>query len=54
MREVRADIEKLYGLAGLTDASRKDAKGYIDGFYRTLERPADVKRPFIDVCEADG
>ena len=54
IRAARADIEKLYQLAGLTEASRRDAKSYLDGFYRTLDRPADVKRALIDICESDG
>ena len=51
MREIRADVMALYDSApGLTDGYRRDAKSYLDQFYRTIERPNDVKRAFVDNC----
>ena len=55
MRAARKAVEALYDeIPGLTDASRRDAKAYLDGFYRTIDRPLEIKRAFIDGCKSDG
>jgi hypothetical protein len=33
---------------------KKKALGYLDQFYKTLDRPADVKAAFIDHCLKSG
>jgi hypothetical protein len=51
MRAVKPEIYALYDqVPGFTDDSRRDAKSYLDGFYRTIDRPAEVTRSFIDTC----
>jgi hypothetical protein len=50
-RAVREEVMDLYtGLPQLENGYRKDAKRYLDQFFRTIERPGDVKRAFIDGC----
>jgi hypothetical protein len=34
--------------------ARKRALGFLDQFYKTLEKPADVKTAFIDNCLKRG
>jgi hypothetical protein len=51
LREIRNDVMSLYdSVPGLDDRYRRDAKSYIDQFYRMIDRPNDVKRAFIDNC----
>lgn len=51
LREVRSDVMALYdSTPGLSDGYRRDAKAYLEQFYRTIERPNDVKRAFVDNC----
>lgn len=55
LRAVRADVFRIFDdIPGMTESSRRNAQGYLDGFYRTIDRPADVKRAFIEGCKADG
>ena len=52
MRAARPDILGLYDtLAGVTPQYKREARAYLDQFYRTIERPASVKHAFIDGCE---
>lgn len=54
-RSVRADIYKLYDeQPAFTEASRQDARKFLDGFYQTIDRPDEVKRVFIDGCVKPG
>ena len=51
MREIRGDVMALYDSSpALTEGYQRDAKAYLDQFYRTIERPGDIKRAFIDNC----
>jgi hypothetical protein len=34
--------------------AKKRAIGYLDGFYKTLEKPNDVKKAFLDRCLKRG
>jgi hypothetical protein len=50
-REARARIMAIYDdRPEFTDNSRRDAKSYLEGFYRTIDNPAAAKRAFIDGC----
>lgn len=52
MRAVKADAMALYDtLPGLSDRYRAGAKAYLEQFYRTIDRPGDVRRAFIDGCD---
>jgi hypothetical protein len=54
-RAVRPQVMDFYdALPDLSDNSRREVKDYLDGFYRTLDRPTDVKRAFIDGCVKEG
>lgn len=45
----KTEILAVYdSLPDLDQANRRDAKDYLDEFYRTLDRAGDVKRTFID------
>ena len=37
-----------------TAASRQEAKGYIEQFYKTISTPADAKKAFVDTCVKEG
>jgi hypothetical protein len=51
MRAVKAEAMALYDtLPGLSDKYRTEAKEYLERFYRTIDRPGDIKRAFIDNC----
>ena len=51
-RGKRADMLALVdGVKDLDGESRGDVKSYLDGFFRTVERPASVKRQFVDGCK---
>jgi hypothetical protein len=55
MRGVKPDIFAMYdGLADLNNSYRRQAKSYLEDFYRTIDRPRDVKRAFIDGCLKAG
>lgn len=55
MRALKPDIMALFdALPDLSDAYRKEARTYLEQFYRTIDRPADVKREFIDTCTRGG
>jgi hypothetical protein len=55
-RAIRADIVAMYdALPGFFDAgAKKSAISYLDGFYRTLDKPGDVKKVFLDTCLRRG
>jgi hypothetical protein len=54
-RAVKNDVLALYdGQPNFTDASRQDAKNYIERFYRTLDSPNEAKRAFVDACLKEG
>ena len=48
-RSKKAQILALYDtFPGLSDTYRREAKDYLNEFFRTLDRKGDVKRTFID------
>jgi hypothetical protein len=51
LREKRPAIVALVdGLRDLDAGARADMKTYLDRFFRTIERPASIKRQFVDGC----
>jgi hypothetical protein len=54
MRAARPAVEALYDLPGFTEASRRDGRAYLESFYRTIDRPAEVKKTLVDRCMKDG
>jgi hypothetical protein len=51
MREVKADVMALYdSVPEIQEKYRRDARQYLEQFYRTIDRPKDVKRAFLDDC----
>jgi hypothetical protein len=54
-REARADLLAILDSSpGLSDRYRRDAKAYLEDFYRTIASPALTKREIIDRCEKVG
>jgi hypothetical protein len=51
MQGQRDAIMALYDtVPALDEGYRKDARGYLDQFFKIIEKPGDVKRAFIDGC----
>jgi hypothetical protein len=51
LREVKADVLALYDtIPELEENYRRDARQYLEQFYRTIDRPNDAKRAFVDNC----
>ena len=51
MRGLRDAVLGVYDhVPGLDAGYRRDAKGYLDQFFRTLDKPGDVKKAFLDSC----
>jgi len=42
------------GVPELDAGYRKDARSYLDGFFKIIEKPGDAKRAFIDGCNRKG
>jgi hypothetical protein len=55
-RAIRPNIAAVYGSLPefFDDANRKKALGYLDGFYKTTETPAAIKRAFLEKCLKRG
>jgi hypothetical protein len=54
-RAVKEDIFALYdNEPAFTAASRRNARSYLEAFYRTIDRPGDIKREFIATCKSNG
>jgi hypothetical protein len=50
-RSVREPVLALYDRVPNLDAGyRKDARGYLEQFFRLIDRPENVKRTFVDAC----
>ena len=48
---MRENIMSLYDtVPALDNGYRKDARSYLDGFFKIIEKPGDAKRAFIDGC----
>ena len=55
MRAAKTDLLALFDtVPGLNDRYRRDAKSYLEDFYRTIGSPALTKREIIDRCEKIG
>jgi hypothetical protein len=55
LRGLKPEVMALYDtLPDLTASSRKNITGYLEEFYRTIDRPADVKRDLVAKCEKIG
>jgi hypothetical protein len=51
-RAIKSEVMAIYdALPGMSPSSRNNAKNYLEQFYRTIDRPGDVKRAFIDNCD---
>ncbi len=54
-RAIKPEIASMYdSLPDFDPAAKKKALAYLDQFYRTIDRPADVKAAFIDHCLKTG
>jgi hypothetical protein len=52
VRAVKADVLALYTtLPDLSPKYRRDSLSYLEEFYKTLDRPSDVKKAFVDGCD---
>jgi hypothetical protein len=48
---MRETVLSLYdSIADLDQGYRKDAKNYLEGFFKIIEKPGEAKRAFIDGC----
>ena len=51
-RAKRADMLALVdSMRDLESATRREVKEYIEGFFRAIERPASIKKQFVDGCK---
>jgi hypothetical protein len=51
-RAKRADMLALVdSMRDLEPATRREVKDYIEGFFRTIERPVSIKKQFVDGCK---
>ena len=49
---MRDGVLALYDQIPNLDAGyRKDARGYLEQFFKIIEKPGDAKRAFIDGCK---
>src|SRR5262245_51101645 len=54
-REKRAEVLGLVeGMRDLDSGARSEMKSYLESFYRSIERPASIKRQFVDGCKANA
>ena len=52
MRAMREAVMAIYDQIPNMDAGyRKDARGYLEQFFKIIEKPGDAKRAFIDGCK---
>ena len=55
MKTHKAAMYALYDeLPTFTESSRKEAKAYLEEFFKLIEKPGDVKRHFVDPCVRGG
>ena len=40
------------GLRDLESATRRDMKDYLEAFFRTIDKPASIKKQFVDGCKS--
>jgi hypothetical protein len=36
----------------LEAGTRRDVKDYVDGFFRSIDKPGSIKKTFVDGCKA--
>jgi hypothetical protein len=52
-REKRADMFAVVdSMRDLAPLARGEAKNYLEGFFRAIEKPAAIKKQFVDGCKA--
>jgi hypothetical protein len=52
LRGLKPDVMSIFtSLPGMSDKYRRDAQQYLEDFYKTLDRPGDVKKAFIEGCD---
>jgi len=55
LKELKPQIYALYDdLPDMSASYRKNARGYLDEFYKMVDRPAEVKKNIIDGCKKLG
>jgi hypothetical protein len=53
-RAKRADMLALVAsLKDLDSSSRNEVKDYLEGFFRTIDKPASIKKQFVDGCKPE-
>jgi hypothetical protein len=53
-RAKHADMLALIdSMRDLEPSARKDAKEYIEGFFRSIDKPTSIKKTFVDGCKAE-
>ena len=54
-RALKTEIYAVYdAIPNMAASDRREARAYLDDFYRTIDRPRDQKRTFIDPCVNAG
>jgi hypothetical protein len=54
-RDKRADMLALIdSMRDLESTTRRDVKDYLEGFFRTIDKPASIKKQFVDGCKAEA
>ena len=55
MRALKSELLAVYdGLADMSGTDRREARTYLEEFFRLIDRPRDVKTALIDPCLAAG
>ena len=54
LRAVKSKVMELLESPGLSPSYRKDARSYVEQFYRVLDQPVALKRAIIDPCAKVG
>jgi hypothetical protein len=55
MKAAKADILAVYDkVPGLSPSYQRYAKGYLEEFYKTIDRPSNVRKDLIDTCAKTG
>jgi hypothetical protein len=39
------------GIRDLESATRAEVKDYLEGFFRTIDKPSSIKKQFVDGCK---
>jgi hypothetical protein len=54
-RAKQADMLALVdSMRDLESATRREVKDYLEGFFRTIDKPASIKKQFVDGCKAEA